>query len=236
MTYDGVVYGQWIERINRFAARVRLGGEELRVHVKNTGRLRELFIPGATVAMEPAKDLRRATRYSVIAVRTSSGWVNVDSQAPHRVAGDALAAGEISEFGAVTDVRREVRYGHSRFDLQYRSSERIGFIEVKGVTLVEDGVAKFPDAPTGRGSKHVSELMAAVRDGYEAAVLFLIQREDARVFAPNVAMDPVFARALQEAAERGVRVLAYRCRVGPDVLELDEPVPVVPLRGVPTTP
>ncbi|MCL6600537.1 MAG: DNA/RNA nuclease SfsA [Alicyclobacillus macrosporangiidus] len=227
MTYDGVVYGQWIERINRFVAQVRLGGEELRVHVKNTGRLRELFVPGATVAMEPAKDRRRATRYSVIAVQAPSGWVNVDSQAPHRVAGDALAAGGIPEFGAVTDVRREVRYGHSRFDLQYRSPERIGFIEVKGVTLVEDGVAKFPDAPTGRGSNHVNELMAAVREGYEAAVLFLIQREDARAFAPNGAMDPVFARALEEAADCGVRVLAYRCRVGPDALELDTPVPVV---------
>ncbi|MBX5437669.1 MAG: DNA/RNA nuclease SfsA [Alicyclobacillaceae bacterium] len=226
MTYDGVVCGQWIERINRFVARVRLGCEELRVHVKNTGRLRELFVPGATVAMEPAKDRTRATRYSVIAVRAPSGWVNVDSQAPHRVVWDALIAGGILEFGLVTDVRREVRYGHSRFDLQFRSAERMGFIEVKGVTLVEEGVAKFPDAPTDRGTKHIYELVDAVKHGYDGTVLFLIQREDAREFAPNWEMDPKFSEALTFAAKSGVRVLAYGCMVEADKLQIGGIVPV----------
>lgn len=226
MKYDNVVYGEWIERINRFTARVRIGQEEARVHVKNTGRLRELLIRGAKVALEPAQGEKRVTKFSLVAVRIPGGWVNVDSQAPNEVARAALAAGVISEIGTPEEIRREVRYGQSRIDLQYRTASRLGFVEVKGVTLVEGGVARFPDAPTERGTKHVKELIAAAQEGFEAVVLFVIQREDAHRFEPNASTDGVFARALKEAAASGVQILAYRCTAGPDTLCLDKPVDV----------
>ncbi|WP_067932440.1 DNA/RNA nuclease SfsA [Alicyclobacillus kakegawensis] len=226
MIYGSVVYGEWVERMNRFLARVRVDGQVERVHVKNTGRLRELFVPGRTVALEAADRSGRRTRYSVIAVRAGKQWVNVDSQAPNRVVSEALMAGQLAEFGTASGVTREVRYGQSRFDISYESPRARGFIEVKGVTLVADGVAKFPDAPTDRGTRHIYELVDAVRNGYEGTVFFLIQRQDARAFAPNREMDAKFAEALEFAARHGVRVLAYGCRVEADRLQLGDPVPV----------
>jgi sugar fermentation stimulation protein A len=226
VTYGTVVYAEWIERMNRFLARVRVNGEVELVHVKNTGRLRELFVRGAEVALEVVDGANRKTRYSVIAVRAGNQWVNVDSQVPNQVVSEALLAGEIEAFGTASVVRREVRFGQSRFDIYYESPQCRGFIEVKGVTLVAEGIAKFPDAPTDRGTKHIYELVDAVSHGYDGAVLFLIQRQDARAFAPNRDMDPKFAEALAFAATRGVRVLAYGCKVEADKLQLGDPVPV----------
>jgi sugar fermentation stimulation protein A len=226
VTYGTVVYAEWIERMNRFLARVRVGGEVELVHVKNTGRLRELFVRGTEVALEVADGANRKTRYSVIAVRAGNQWVNVDSQVPNQVVSEALLAGEIAAFGTASVVKREVRFGQSRFDIYYESPQSRGFIEVKGVTLVDDGVAKFPDAPTDRGTKHIYELVDAVKHGYHGAVFFLIQRQDAHAFAPNRDMDPKFAEALAFAATSGVRILAYGCKVEADKLQLGDPVPV----------
>jgi sugar fermentation stimulation protein A len=226
VTYDTIIYAEWIERMNRFLARVRVDGEVELVHVKNTGRLRELFVRGTKVALEVADGANRKTRYSVIAVRAGNQWVNVDSQVPNQVVSEALLAGEIPAFGTASVVRREVRFGQSRFDIYYESPHSRGFIEVKGVTLVDQGVAKFPDAPTDRGTKHIYELVDAVKHGYDGAVLFLIQRQDARAFAPHRDMDPKFAEALAFAATSGVRILAYGCKVEADTLQLGDPVPV----------
>jgi sugar fermentation stimulation protein A len=224
--YGTVIYGEWIERMNRFLARVRVGGEVELVHVKNTGRLQELFVRDSEVALEVAENAKRKTRYSVIAVRAGNQWVNVDSQAPNQVVSESLMAGKLPEFGTASSIMREVQYGQSRFDIYYESSRSPGFIEVKGVTLVDGGVAKFPDAPTDRGTKHVYELVEAVKNGYEGTVLFLIQRQDAHEFAPNWATDPKFSEALEVAARNGVRVLAYSCMVEADKLELGGSVSV----------
>jgi sugar fermentation stimulation protein A len=226
LTYSTVIYAEWIERVNRFLARVCVDGEAELVHVKNTGRLRELFVRGAEVALEVAEQAERKTRYSVIAVRAGNYWVNVDSQVPNQVVSESLKAGKLTEFGAAPHVTREVRYGQSRFDIYYESPRSHGFIEVKGVTLVEDGIAKFPDAPTDRGTKHIYELVDAVKHGYEGTVFFLIQRQDACAFEPNRKMDPKFAQALAFAAKSGVRIMAYGCRVEADKLELGGPLPV----------
>jgi sugar fermentation stimulation protein A len=226
VTYGAVIYAEWIERVNRFLARVCVDGQVELVHVKNTGRLRELFVQGTEVALEVADHTNRKTRYSVVAVRTGNQWVNVDSQAPNQVVVESLLAGKLAEFGIVSAVAREARYGQSRFDIYYESPDAQGFIEVKGVTLVEDGVARFPDAPTVRGTKHVCELVDAVRSGYRGAVLFLIQREDARAFTPHREMDPKFSEALEFAAKSGVHVLAFGCIVEADKIQLGSPLPV----------
>ncbi|GMA51357.1 sugar fermentation stimulation protein SfsA [Alicyclobacillus contaminans] len=226
MHYNGIVYGTLLKRHNRFLARVRMEDEEVWAHVKNTGRLRELFVAGARVALEPARHADRKTNFSIIAVQSGDTWVNVDAAAPHRLVGDAIAAGQLTAFGHPAVVQREVRYRRSRFDIQYETGDFRGFIEVKGVTLVEEGTAKFPDAPTERGTRHLLELADARAEGFDAAVFFLIQRPDAHAFAPHWQSDPDFAHTLANVAKQGVRVLAYTCTVKPDELCLGEPVPV----------
>ena len=161
-----------------------------------------------------------------MAVYKGDMLVNMDSQAPNAVAAEALAEGKIQEIGEVTFVKREVKFGGSRFDVYYEAGERKGFLEVKGVTLEEDGVAMFPDAPTERGAKHLLELAEAVEKGYESAVLFLVQMKGISVFRPHEARDPKFAEALRKAAQAGVKVLAYDCKVWETGFCLDAPVPV----------
>lgn len=226
MQYHKTVRGQFVKRVNRFIAEVMVEGELERVHVKNTGRLRELLLQGAEVTLEPSRNPSRKTKYSLVAVKTDEGWVNIDSQAPNAVALEALQAGSIRELGLPTLVKREVTFGQSRFDLYYEREEKKGFIEVKGVTLSVEGMAKFPDAPTTRGTKHILELAEAVQAGFEAAVLFVVQRVDCYGFTPNREMDPAFAAALVEASEQGVQVLAYEATVREGELLLHKPLPV----------
>lgn len=157
---------------------------------------------------------------------TDEEWVNIDSQAPNAVAFEALQAGSIRELGLPTLVKREVTYGQSRFDLYYEREEQKGYIEVKGVTLSIEGMAKFPDAPTTRGTKHILELAKAVQDGYEAVVFFVVKRVDCHGFTPNREMDPAFAAALVEASQQGVQVLAYEATVREDELFLHKQLPV----------
>ena len=191
-------------------------------HVKNTGRCRELLLPGAAVWLEPAATVGRKTAWSLIGVekRLQNGemLINLDSQAPNQVVAEAMAAGRLDEaLGApVTALRREVRYGSSRFDIAFACGERQGFVEVKGVTLEREGAALFPDAPTQRGEKHLMELCRAAGEGYLAAVCFLIQMKGPSVFCPNAATDPGFARALAEAAGCGVKLLASAHALGPE--------------------
>lgn len=226
MKYERIAEAVFLERPNRFVARVLLDGREETVHVKNTGRCRELLLPGeATVYLEDCGEREnRKTRYSLVAVRKGERIVNMDSQAPNRVAAEWLRAGGLGELSLIAPERT---FGKSRFDFYYeRESGAAGYLEVKGVTLEENGVVRFPDAPTERGVKHLEELIQAKKEGYEAAVLFVIQMEHVKYFAPNWQTHQAFGEALCRAEAAGVKILAYDCRVAADSLVLAEAVPV----------
>ena len=226
MEYGKMVEARFLRRVNRFTAFVELNGREEIVHVKNTGRCKELLLEGARVFLEEADKEGRKTKYSLIAVYKGDTLVNMDSQAPNQMAAEALAEGKIIEIGEVDFLKREVKYENSRFDLFYQKGDKKGFIEVKGVTLEEDGVAKFPDAPTERGAKHLRELIKAKEEGYEAAVLFVIQMKGVQEFRPNEERDKNFTEALREAEKAGVEILAYDCRVQVGKVYIDQKVPV----------
>ena len=226
MEYGKMVEARFLRRVNRFTAFVELNGQEEMVHVKNTGRCKELLLEGARVFLEEADKEGRKTKYSLIAVYKGDTLVNMDSQAPNQMAAEALAEGKIIEIGEVDFLKREVKYENSRFDLFYQKGDKKGFIEVKGVTLEEDGVAKFPDAPTERGAKHLRELIKAKEEGYEAAVLFVIQMKGVQEFRPNEERDKNFTEALREAEKAGVEILAYDCRVQVGKVYIDQEVPL----------
>lgn len=226
MQYEHVVQGRFLRRLNRFAAEVEIGGSIRQVHVKNTGRLKELLVPGAEVCLETARNPNRKYPCSLIAVWKDGVITNIDSQAPNIAVEEALRDGKVGELGALRTLKREAVYGNSRFDFYYERDGRRGFIEVKGVTLVKDGTALFPDAPTKRGTKHVLELAEAAEAGYEGVVFFLVQMQGCRCFAPHAEMDGAFAEALKQAARRGVRVLAYDARVSASSMVIGGPLPV----------
>ena len=226
MEYGNMVEARFLRRVNRFTAFVELNGQEEMVHVKNTGRCKELLLEGARVFLEEADKEGRKTKYSLIAVYKGDMLVNMDSQAPNQMAAEALAEGKIEEIGEVGFLKREVNYENSRFDLFYQKGEKKGFIEVKGVTLEGNGIAKFPDAPTERGAKHLRELIKAKEEGYEAAALFVIQMKGVQEFRPNEERDKNFTAALKEAAKAGVKILAYDCRVQVGKVYIDQKVPV----------
>lgn len=229
MLYRSVVPAVFLSRPNRFIAVCRVNGTEVRVHVKNTGRCRELLRPGAEVWLEPAEGPRK-TAFSLIAVQKGERLVNIDSQAPNKVAEEALREGRLClpEIGCPELVAREKTFGSSRFDFYLEGNGRQGYLEVKGVTLEENGVCRFPDAPTERGARHLRELILAREQGYAAAVLFVIQMEGVRYLVPNDGTDPAFGAALREAAAAGVAVLARECAVKPESMVLGQEVPVFP--------
>jgi len=226
MKYGKIVHGKLERRVNRFIAEVFIAGVKEQVHIKNTGRLKELLLPGADVLLEVSDNPQRKTTYSLIAAMKNDAWVNIDSLAPNAIVFEALQRREIAEFAELQLVKREVTYGTSRFDIYYEKEGERGFIEVKGVTLEKNGVAMFPDAPTVRGTKHVLELIQASREGYAAAILFLVQMKGCNTFRPHAEMDPDFADAVRKASREGVQVLAYDCMVKDNELILDKPVTV----------
>lgn len=226
MEYGRMIEARFLRRVNRFTAFVELNGQEEMVHVKNTGRCKELLLEGARVFLEEADKEGRKTKYSLIAVYKGDTLVNMDSQAPNQMAAEALAEGKIKEIGEVDFLKREVKYENSRFDIFYQKENKKGFIEVKGVTLEEEGIAKFPDAPTERGTKHLRELIRAKEEGYDAAVLFVIQMKGVKKFQPNAERDKNFTQALREAAAAGVKILAYDCSVQVGEVVIDQKVPV----------
>ena len=230
MQYQTVKNAVFLSRPNRFIARVELEGAEETVHVKNTGRCRELLVPGAAVYLSEGTNPARKTRFELIAVEKARPGqppllVNMDAQAPNAVFREWAEGGGFVP--GLTLLRPETVWGNSRFDFYWEAGARKGFVEVKGVTLEEDGHARFPDAPTQRGVKHLEELIACQEEGYEAAVCFVIQMPGMRDFAPNDATHPAFGAALRRAAEAGVRVLAMECAVTPDTLTVTAPVPVL---------
>lgn len=226
MKYNNVINGQFVKRINRFIAEVSIHGVREHVHIKNTGRLKELLRPEAHVLLEKSNNPNRKTKYSLIAAKKNGHWTNIDSQAPNQVAFKALKEGKIKEFQNVHMIKREVTYGDSRFDLYFETNDKERFIEVKGVTLERNGVAMFPDAPTLRGTKHARDLIKATQEGYTAVVLFVVQMKGCHMFTPHQEMDKVFTEALLEAHRCGVHILAYDTIVKQDELIFDQPIPV----------
>ena len=224
MKYENTKRAVFLDRPNRFIAHVDLNGQTETVHVKNTGRCKELLIPGTEVILEESVNPARKTKYDLICVNKSGRWINMDSQAPNKAAEEWVAAGNL--FPEKVTVRREKTYGNSRFDLYVESEERKAFIEVKGVTLEENDIVRFPDAPTERGIKHLHELMKAASDGYEAYLLLVIQMKDVRYFEPNRETHPKFGETLKVAADAGVHILAYDCAITEDSMKICDPVPV----------
>ncbi len=225
--YKKTVKSTFVERINRFVAKVILNGNEETVHIKNTGRCKELFVPGTNVYLSYSDKENRKTKYDLVAVlkKDNNKVVNVDSQIPNTVAAEWISASALFSENAI--IRKEVNFMKSRFDLYIEDGSRKAFIEVKGVTLEENGVALFPDAPTKRGVKHLYELVAAKKLGYEAYILFVIQMEDISVFTPNFKTDTDFANALKFADENGVRIIAINCMVAPNDIKAKNVIPVI---------
>jgi sugar fermentation stimulation protein A len=227
MKYTPVKTATFINRPNRFLSHVLVDGQEETVHVKNTGRCREILQEGATVILEEATNRNRKTKYSLIAAYKGEVLINIDSQVPNMVVYEGILDGKIKEINNVTKLSREVCYGNSRFDLYFESNGKKGFIEVKGVTLESDGIAMFPDAPTERGCKHVYEMIKAVEEGYAGYIFFLIQLKGVRYFTPHVVRDPKLAMALKLAKEKGVIILAYDSLVLEDEINIGVPVEIV---------
>lgn len=231
MHYAQTIKGVFLSRPNRFIAYVDINGSVEKCHVKNTGRCRELLIPGTVCILEyhpDAQALGRKTSYSLIAVYKDSpsgtNLINMDSQAPNQAVWEWLQG--CPEHRDISGLRREVTYRNSRFDLAFHQGQTPAFMEVKGVTLEKDGQALFPDAPTKRGIRHIKELIASRQDGYNAYILFVIQMKQVNSFSPNAETHPAFGEALLEAALAGVEILAYDCIVTEKSLVLDQPIPV----------
>ncbi len=222
MRYEKIVRGHFISRPNRFIAYCFVDGEEVICHVKNTGRCRELLIPGATVLLlDQRHNKARKTPFDLISVYKGEKLINMDSQAPNKIAEELMG----KMFPKAT-IRREVTYGESRIDLFIENGDEKVFVEVKGVTLEIDGVARFPDAPTERGIKHLRSLEKAVAEGYRAIALFIIQMKGITHFEPNEVTHPEFAAALREAKNNGVEIWAYDCIVNEGAVDAHMPVEV----------
>ena len=227
MTYPNIREGIFRARSNRFIAQVEIGeigGRLETVHVKNTGRCKELLVPGARVYLNRPDNPARVTKYDLVAVRKGERLINMDSNAPNIAFFEYLQSGKYID--GVTFIKPEAKHGDSRFDFYVEVGPRKVFIEVKGVTLEENGVVLFPDAPTLRGVKHLNELARCVGKGYEAQVVFVIQMSDVRYFTPNNATHPAFGAALAAAEAGGVKVVALDCAVTPDSMTIGNPVPV----------
>ena len=224
MQYQRIKQGIFRARPNRFVAHVEVDGNVEICHVKNTGRCRELLIPGATVYLEESDNPTRKTRYDLVTVEKGGRIINMDSQAPNKLFAEWAQAGNFR--AGLTLLRGETTYGNSRFDFYWESSESKGFVEVKGVTLEEDGVVRFPDAPTQRGVKHLEELIQARAAGYEATICFVIQMDCVALFTPNDRTHPEFGETLRRAAQEGVEILALDCNVAVGRVEIGEPVEI----------
>jgi len=222
MTYTNTQKGIFIARPNRFIAHVETAGKIEIAHVKNTGRCKELLIPGAEVILQKSDNPTRKTQYDLIAVWKNQRLINLDSSAPNKVFLEYLKSGQY--IGGITHIKQEAAYGDSRFDFYVEAGTRKIFIETKGVTLEHGGIVQFPDAPTERGVRHVNELRQCVTEGYEAHVVFIIQMQDVQYFTPATDIHPAFGAALIEAEEAGVKIAAFDCHVSEDRLSIDKPV------------
>jgi len=227
--YKNVVEATFVERLNRFVATVKINGKTETVHVKNTGRCKELLVPGYRVYLEKSANQNRKTAFDLIAVEKEREgrppvFINMDSQAPNAAAEEWLEKGTL--FSDSAKIKREVGFGSSRFDFYIEDGEKKAFLEVKGVTLEGDGIARFPDAPTERGIKHINELITAKKQGFEAYILFVIQMKEIHLFEPNYETHRKFGEALVRAQKSGVNILAADCAVTPDSITLENSVEI----------
>lgn len=230
MKYDDIIEGIFLERPNRFIAHCLIDGEEVECHVPNTGPLTGLLEEGVRVLLEPAKNPNRKTKFSLVSVEKKEDWINVDSQAPNKIVFEevfknptliGIPSDELDSF----QLKQEVTYGNSRFDLYYETDKRKGFIEIKGVTLEENSEAMFPDAETKRGQKHLAELIEAKEDGYDTGAFFCIQIPYAENFSINRSIDPKLGDIYDEAKENGVAIYSYKCDVSREEVTLSEEIP-----------
>ena len=230
MKYLKTVSATFIERPNRFVAKVDLKGEEVTVHVKNTGRCKEILVPGVEVILAHSDNPNRKTAYDLISAYKGDMLINIDSQAPNEVYKESLSEGRI--YKDPISIKSEVVHGDSRFDFFIEKDESKIFTEVKGVTLEEDGIVLFPDAPTDRGVKHLRGLAHCISEGYEASAVFIVQMPEADFFTPNYKMHEEFGMALEYAVSAGVEVAAYTCNVTEDSLDLAYRIPVRLRNGI----
>ncbi|MGN1138200.1 MAG: DNA/RNA nuclease SfsA [Ruminococcus sp.] len=225
MKYKNIHKGKFISRPNRFIAEVEIDGVINTVHVKNTGRCKELLTKNATVFLEKSDNPLRKTQYDLVAVYKGDRLINMDSQAPNIVFGEYLKKNELIE--NVTKIKPEHKFNNSRFDFYVEAQNRKIFAEVKGVTLEEDNIVMFPDAPTERGLRHIQELIEACKQGYEAYCVFIVQMNNVKYFTPNVKTQPEFAQALINAQNQGVNIIAYDCIVTENSLEVNNQVKII---------
>lgn len=221
-----LVEGTFVQRDNRFRATVEINGQLTKAHVPNSGRLHELFMPGQPVLLAHVPAPHRVTDYDLVMVRLEDRLVSMDARLPSRLFHEAVAAGQLDAFAGYSRIKPEVSFGDSRLDFRLANDAEQCYVEVKSVTLVVAGCGLFPDAPTLRGQRHVRELMAAVERGHRAAVVFVIQRDDARCFRPHAEADPGFARVLQAAVAAGVEAYAYVCQVTRETIQITTSVPI----------
>lgn len=227
MEYTKIIKGIFIKRPNRFIAHVSIEGKEEIVHVKNTGRCKELLLPGAKVILEDAfHNPNRKTKYSLIAVWKGNILVNMDSQVPNEVVFNGIKENKIPELKNIEFLKREVTFNNSRFDIYFEDKNNKGFIEIKGVTLENNNISMFPDAPTERGTKHILEMIDAVEQGYIGIIFFLVQMKGAKSFKPNWEMDRKFSESLKLAREKGVKILAYDSIVTNNSIQIGNPIKV----------
>lgn len=221
-----LVEGRFRARLNRFLASVEVDGVEVLVHVANSGRMQELFVPGWRVLIKPAAGPHRKTAYDLALVDMGFAMASADARLPNALVAEALSQGRLDHFKEYPEVRREVVFGESRLDLMLSGPNGKYYIETKSVTLVENGVGLFPDSPTSRGAKHMNTLVQAVEAGHRGSVIFVIQRPDAVAFAPNEQADPVFGAAFRKALDAGVEAFAYNCHVSETCVRLDQALPI----------
>lgn len=227
MKYNNMCEGIFLERPNRFIANVLIDGKKEKVHVKNTGRCKEILTKGTKVYLEKSNNPNRKTKYSLISAYKEDQLINIDSQVPNKVVFDAIKSNRIKELENIKVLKREVTFGNSRFDLYFEKDKESGFIEVKGVTLENNGLSLFPDAPTERGTKHIKEMIKVVESGLKGYIFFLIQMENIKYFTPNTSMDEKFSNALIEANKKGVNILAYNSIVKEDSIKINEKIEVL---------
>ena len=223
---DDLVEGIFLERVNRFLARVEVDGREVGVHVANSGRMKELFVPGWRVLVRPVSGDHRKTKFDLVLVDMGDALASADAQMPNPLLAEGVANGHLQQFAGYTDMRREVIFGDSRLDLMLEGPSGRCYIEAKSVTLVTNGVGLFPDAPTIRGAKHLRTLETALEAGHRAAVVFVVQRPDASAFATSDSSDPDLADALRSVVAAGVEAYAYNCEVTERSIRLDQALPI----------
>jgi len=223
MKYENIISATFLSRPNRFIAHIIVNSKDEICHVKNTGRCKELLLPGSNLYVQTNNNPKRKTKFDLIAVKKDGLLINMDSQAPNKVVEEWLTAGNLP---GVTFIKPECKYKDSRFDFYMECGQQKAFMEVKGVTLEENGIVRFPDAPTERGLKHLHGLSTCAQEGYKTFVLFVIQMQGVKYFEPNWKTHAAFGEALIDAQKAGVTILAYDCLVSKDTLEINHPVEV----------